>query len=506
VIDQLLVLGASGDLAGRYLLPALAHLHQADRLPEPLAIVGVARDDWDTATFRRHVADRLERHAATVDPAARDALVAMASYQWADAGDAAALAGALDQAKGPVVAYLALPPAAFAPAIGALAAVGLPEGSRVVVEKPFGRSLAEAQALNQLLARCFGEEATFRADHFLSLQTVQNLLGLRFANRVFEPVWNAGHVERVEVVWDETVALEGRAGYYDHAGALRDMIQNHLLQLVCLTAMEPPSRLDPDRLHDRKVELLRAVQPPPPGQLAARTVRARYSAGRVDGVDVPAYVDEPGVDQCDRRDQQHRGRGRGGVAGRQGREPGHGGRVGGRHHRRGGAVRAPSAVPAAASRVPGSAATGPGIIGLVVEVHPEGEQHDEDRRSDPVDDQAERRPPASIGHKLPSVLPQVLGPMADEAGHQQPGRSGDTRGGNHHEGGGDHGLDGDDPRPSVRDREPDVDRRDQGYRQGIDGGRVQPPEAERGRGLDDAPDDAPQHGCPQRPPRQWVGR
>jgi glucose-6-phosphate 1-dehydrogenase len=296
VIDQLLVLGASGDLAGRYLLPALAHLHQADRLPEPLAIVGVARDDWDTATFRRHVADRLERHAATVDPAARDALVAMASYQWADAGDAAALAGALDQAKGPVVAYLALPPAAFAPAIGALAAVGLPEGSRVVVEKPFGRSLAEAQALNQLLARCFGEEATFRADHFLSLQTVQNLLGLRFANRVFEPVWNAGHVERVEVVWDETVALEGRAGYYDHAGALRDMIQNHLLQLVCLTAMEPPSRLDPDRLHDRKVELLRAVQPPPPGQLAARTIRARYSAGRVDGVDVPAYVDEPGVD------------------------------------------------------------------------------------------------------------------------------------------------------------------------------------------------------------------
>jgi glucose-6-phosphate 1-dehydrogenase len=130
----------------------------------------------------------------------------------------------------------------------------------------------------------------------LSLQTVRNLLGLRFANRVFEPIWHAGHVERVEVVWDETVALEGRAGYYDHAGALRDMVQNHLLQLVCLAAMEPPARLDPSQLHDRKVELLRAVQPPPTGQLAARTVRARYSAGRVDGVDVPAYIDEPGVD------------------------------------------------------------------------------------------------------------------------------------------------------------------------------------------------------------------
>ena len=142
MIDKLLLLGASGDLAGRYLLPALAHLHEAGRLPEPLAIVGVARDDWDTAAFRRHLAARLEHHAATVAPGAREALVAMASYQRADAGDAAALAGALDQAKGPVVAYLALPPASFAPAIGALAAVGLPEGSRVVVEKPFGRSLA----------------------------------------------------------------------------------------------------------------------------------------------------------------------------------------------------------------------------------------------------------------------------------------------------------------------------------------------------------------------------
>ena len=296
MIDKLLLLGASGDLAGRYLLPALAHLQEAGRLPERLAIVGVARDDWDTAAFRRHLAARLKHHAATVDPGAREALAAMTSYQRADAGDAAALADALDQAKGPVVAYLALPPATFAPAIGALAAVGLPEGSRVVVEKPFGRSLAEARALNQLLGRCFGEEAAFCAGHFLGLQTVQNLLGLRFANRVFEPVWHAEHIQRVEIVWDETVALEGRAGYYDHAGALRDVVQNHLLQLACLVAMEPPARLDPDRLHDRKVELLRAVRPPPPGQLAARTVRARYTAGRVDGVDVPAYAEEPGVD------------------------------------------------------------------------------------------------------------------------------------------------------------------------------------------------------------------
>jgi glucose-6-phosphate 1-dehydrogenase len=296
MIHQILLLGASGDLAGRYLLPALARLHEAGRPPEPPEVIGVARDDWDTASFRRHVAARLERHAPTVDQAAREAVAALASYYRADAGDPATLAGAVDQAKGPVAAYLALPPAAFAPAIRALSVVGLPEGSRVVVEKPFGSSLGEARTLNRLLARCVGEDVSFRVDHFLGLQTVQNLFGLRFANRVFEPVWNAEHIERVDVVWDETVALEGRAGYYDHAGALRDMVQNHLLQLLCLVAMEPPTRLDSNHLHDRKVELLRAVRPPSPGEMATRTVRGRYSAGRVDGVDVPAYADEAGVD------------------------------------------------------------------------------------------------------------------------------------------------------------------------------------------------------------------
>ena len=296
MIDQLLLLGASGDLAGRYLLPALAHLQEAGRLPEPLAIVAVARDDWDTAAFRRHLAARLEHHAATVDPGAREALAAMASYQRADAGDAAAMAGAVDQAKGPVVAYLALPPATFVPRSGRWPRSGFQRAAGWWSRGHSGAAWPRRRPSTSSWVRCFGEEATFRADHLLGLQTVQNLLGLRFANRVFESVWNAGHVERVEVVWDETVALEGRAGYYDHAGALRDVIQNHLLQLVCLTAMEPPAQLDPDRLHDRKVELLGAVQPPPPGQLAARTVRARYSAGRIDGVDVPAYAEEPGVD------------------------------------------------------------------------------------------------------------------------------------------------------------------------------------------------------------------
>jgi glucose-6-phosphate 1-dehydrogenase len=156
MIRQLLVLGASGDLTGRYLLPALDRLYETGSLPEPLMVVGVARNDWDTAGFRRHIAARLERHAPTVDPATREAVAALASYHRADVGEATALAGAIDQTKGPVVAYLALPPAAFAPAILALASVGLPDGSGVVVKKPFGRSLAEAHALNRLLDRRFG--------------------------------------------------------------------------------------------------------------------------------------------------------------------------------------------------------------------------------------------------------------------------------------------------------------------------------------------------------------
>src|SRR5262249_61276714 len=181
----------------------------------------------------------------------------------------------------PIIASLALPPRVFLPTLEALAGASLPQGSRVVIEKPFGEDLASAQGLNRLLHQSFPENAVFRIDHFLHLQTVQNVLGLRFANRIVEQVWNREHVERVEIIWDESLTLEGRASYYDRAGALKDMIQNHLLQILCLVGIDAPLTLDERALRDRKVDVLRAVRRLSPQEAEQCTVRARYTAGRI---------------------------------------------------------------------------------------------------------------------------------------------------------------------------------------------------------------------------------
>jgi glucose-6-phosphate 1-dehydrogenase len=295
VIAGLAVLGASGDLAARYLLPALARLQELGRLPAGFSILGIARDGWSDEAFRRHMADELARHAAAIAPAAREAVVGMLAYRRADVAHPEQMARALAPALGePLLVYLALPPGVYEPAVRGLPV--LVPGSRVVIEKPFGQDLASARALNRLLADRFPEEAVFRIDHFLGMQTVQNILGLRFANRVFESLWSAEHVERVEIVWDETLALEGRAGYYDAAGALIDMIQNHLLQLLCLVAMEAPLSLGERDLRDRKADVLRAVRRLAPDEVARCTVRGRYTQGRIGERAVPAYRDEEGVD------------------------------------------------------------------------------------------------------------------------------------------------------------------------------------------------------------------
>ncbi|HVL93380.1 MAG TPA: glucose-6-phosphate dehydrogenase [Acidimicrobiales bacterium] len=293
---RLVILGASGDLTGRYLLRAVAELHSAGLLPGGLDIVGVGRDDWDDERFRHFAAGRLSRHAPDLPDTVRDDVVARLRYRHGDATDADALRAAVADVSGPVLVYLALPPFVFAPAISALAVSHLPAGSRIVVEKPFGTDLGSARQLNALLHRHFAEEAVFRIDHFLGKQTVQNVLGLRFANRVFEPLWCSEHIDSVDIVWDESVALEGRAGYYDHTGALRDMIQNHLLQLLTFVAMERPSGLGERPLRDAKVAVLRAVETVDDDAVRRHTVRARYSAGTVDGRAVPNYTDEPGVD------------------------------------------------------------------------------------------------------------------------------------------------------------------------------------------------------------------
>ena len=186
-------------------------------------------------------------------------------------------------------------------------AAGLPPHTTLVVEKPFGTDLDDAKALNALIARSFDERDVFRIDHFLAKQTVLDVLGLRFANRIFEPVWNSDHISRVDITWYESLGLEGRANYYDRAGALRDMIQNHLLQMLALVAMDPPRSITERDLRDRKVEALRAVVPPKPDEMAKATRRARYTAGTVGGKELPAYADAEGVDPSRRHRDLRRG-------------------------------------------------------------------------------------------------------------------------------------------------------------------------------------------------------
>ncbi len=298
MIATLVIFGASGDLTSRFLIPALMRLHEVGQLPPGFRILGLARDDWDTAAFRRHLQGKITSSAPSHIPSvsARDAVLASTEYRPVDVTDRDQLAEALGKETQPVVAYLALPPSLFKPTIGTLATFRLPRGSKLVVEKPFGTDLASACDLNRLLHESFPEQDVFRLDHFLGKQTVQNILGLRFANRVFEPLWNAQHIERVEIVWDETLTASGRASFYDGTGALRDMIQNHLLQLLALVAMEPLHSLDERTLRDRKVDVFRAVHRLSSQEVVRQTVRGRYGRGTMDDREVPPYVEEAGVD------------------------------------------------------------------------------------------------------------------------------------------------------------------------------------------------------------------
>jgi glucose-6-phosphate 1-dehydrogenase len=298
MLERLVILGMGSDVVGRFVVPALIGLWSAGELPEDFQVVGVARKDWDDDRLREHLAAELDDHAPELDADARVAVLELITYHRADVTSAEDLAGVFDGGDGPrpAVVYLALPPAIFPPTIEALAEVGMPEGSRLVVEKPFGEDLDHARELNELLHRHLPEDHVHRIDHFLGLNTVHDLLGLRFGNRIFEPVWNCHHVERVDIVWDETLTLEGRAGYYDETGALRDMLQNHLLQLLALVAMEPPVSLNERDLRDRKAQVLREVAQMSVEEAAEHSVRGRYTAGVIGEREVPAYLDEDGVD------------------------------------------------------------------------------------------------------------------------------------------------------------------------------------------------------------------
>ena len=312
MIDRLLLLGATGDLAGRFLLPALAESAAAGRLPDGLRVVGAGAQDWDEETFRSHVADRLDEHAADVPADVRRRLVHRLRYRRVDLTDAATVTtavGALDdddqdddQDDGPagdaaVAVYLALPPALFAPTLATLGRVGLPRGSRIAVEKPFGADLAGAQRLNELLDGTTGADSTMRVDHFLGMPRVRALLGLHRPGGPLAPTWSGAHLRQVDVLWEETLGLSGREQFYDSTGALRDVGQNHLLQVLVLVAMEQPASAAEADVHRAKLDLLRSVRVLSGGDLVARTRRARYTAGTLAGGGrVPAYAAADGVD------------------------------------------------------------------------------------------------------------------------------------------------------------------------------------------------------------------
>ena len=302
----LVVVGAGGDLAARKLLPAVYNLSVDGWLPDRFAVIGVDRHLAGDAAFRRHAleaVDRFSRRGKT-DPARWDALAASLRCLRGDLsthGTARALAAALAEAErqsnAPAVRvfYLATPPSAVESIVKALGAAGLAgDRARLVVEKPFGRDLASARALAAAIGRVFAERQIFRIDHYLGKETVQNILALRFGNALYEPVWNRRYVDHVEITVAETVGVEHRGAYYDRAGALRDMVQNHLMQILCLIAMEPPVSFDADEIRNKKTDVLRAVRPLT-GEIETTAVRGQYGPGTVAGGPVAGYRAEPGI-------------------------------------------------------------------------------------------------------------------------------------------------------------------------------------------------------------------
>ncbi|MBI2397453.1 MAG: glucose-6-phosphate dehydrogenase [Xanthomonadales bacterium] len=297
----LVIFGATGDLAQRMLLPSMYGLYRDGLLPADFRILGTARSELDDDAFRASVAEALDRRVAAGDrdEASVQRFLAAVHYQAAAIDDAAAAQalGARIQSlrSGDVVYHLSTAPRFYAPICALLGAVGLAgPGTRVMLEKPIGHDLASAIAINDGVTRVFDEARVFRVDHYLGKEGVQNLLALRFGNALFEPLWNARHVEQVQITVAETIGVEGRGDYYDHSGASRDMLQNHLLQLLCLTAMEPPAHFDPSAVRDEKLKVLRSLRPITAAEVASHSVAGQYSAGAVEAIAVPGYRDELG--------------------------------------------------------------------------------------------------------------------------------------------------------------------------------------------------------------------
>ncbi|MFQ5780790.1 MAG: glucose-6-phosphate dehydrogenase [Nitrospiria bacterium] len=307
----LVIFGASGDLTQRKLIPALFHLSQNRFLPDHWYVVGVGRTEMDDDRFRKVVKESLKRFSKSgpvsaslsdtfgkrfhyfvaPDPECRD--------DYSRLGERLRELDKVHKTEGNHLFYLATPPSLYSIIIRQLGIAGLNRRSegwtRVVVEKPFGTDLASAQVLSRQIREVFQEEQIYRIDHYLGKEAVQNMLFLRFANTIFEPIWNRRYIDHVQITAAEDLGVENRAGYYEGAGALRDMFQNHLLQLLCLVAMEPPASCEADRIRDEKVKVLRSVRPIRSSDIYRVTARGQYGTGRLADRPVQGYRGEPGV-------------------------------------------------------------------------------------------------------------------------------------------------------------------------------------------------------------------
>src|SRR5438552_6162617 len=308
---SIVIFGATGDLTHRKLVPALYNLAADGELPPGVVIVGFARRDKSDDEFRRDLEESTRKFSRQpVRDEIWNAFAQSVFYHQSEFGDQAGYEGLakrleeLDKShgtRGNRLFYLAAGPDQFEPILKHLKAAGLNQtckGSwaRVIIEKPFGTDLASARELNRIVRNSFSEEQTYRIDHFLGKETAQNILVLRFANAIFAPLGNTHYVDHVEITAAETLGVENRAGYYEHAGALRDMVQNHLLQLLCLVAMEAPTDLGADSIRDEKVKVVRSLRRFTPDEIATAVVRGQYAEGAINGKTVAGYRAEKNVD------------------------------------------------------------------------------------------------------------------------------------------------------------------------------------------------------------------